>query len=78
MSRSRKKNPWCGHTKAKSEKRDKVMSHRRIRKATKMAIASDSDPQVLPHEKELSSVWLYSKDGKQRVDPKVYPEAMRK
>lgn len=71
MSRSRRKNPFCGITVAKSEKRDKALVHRAWRVAQRVALRAGRDVPVqrLPY---------MSKDGKQRIDPDEFPGIMRK
>ncbi len=76
MSRSRKKTPITGHTKAESDKQDKRLANRRLRRSVKVAVEHDAD--VIPEMREKSNVWGFSKDGKQRFDPEKYPKDMRK
>lgn len=78
MTRSRKKTPLQGNTTATTEKEDKKINHRRIRRAVTQAIGIAPEAELLPHEKELSNPWLMDKDGKHRFDPALYPKSMRK
>lgn len=78
MSRSRRKTPICGHTTAVSEKADKASNHRRIRRQVSVVLRNDAEAEVLPHDKELSSPWLMSKDGKGYFNSEKFPELMRK
>ncbi len=77
MSRSKKKTPVSGITTAKSEKRDKQASHRKIRRRVRQ-LPVESGDVVLPLERQLSNPWTMSKDGKACFDPAKYPEKMRK
>lgn len=78
MSRSRKKRPFSGITTAKSEKQEKQLANRRVRRVNKSLLAFTNDETQLQLIREVSDVWCMSKDGKQRFDPETYPELMRK
>lgn len=78
MSRSRKKSPFHGMTKAASEKQDKRIYNRRFRHALKQYLRNNPETEVLPHLREYSNPWCMDKDGKRRFDPALYPEWMRK
>jgi hypothetical protein len=78
MSRSRRKRPFSGITPAKSEKQEKRVANRRIRRVNKSLLAGTYDETQLCRKREVSDVWCMSKDGKQRFDPETYPELMRK
>ena len=80
MSRSKRKNPFCGMTTSESEKEDKRIYNRRFRHKIKQEIHTSStdddfDNTVL---REVSNPWSMDKDGRQRFDPKKNPEEMRK
>jgi hypothetical protein len=60
MSRSRKRTPISGHAKD-SEKDDKKLWHRKMRRKTKHALAGDKEP---PSVNEVSNPWNMGKDGK--------------
>lgn len=80
MSRSRKKHPITGITKAESEKDWKQQESQRLRKRVNDALKSDPEREVLPHEREFGNPWLGPKDGKQvfdETDP-YYAKAKRK
>ena len=77
MSRSRRKTPVCGITTSDTEKQDKRLANRRLRRKVRVALAAQPDG-VLPAVREVSSVWAFDKDGKQRFDPERWPELMRK
>jgi len=78
MSRSRKHHPICGITCKESEKKDKILYHKRERRTNKQILKNDLDETKLKKIKEVSSIWLFDKDGKQRFDPKEHPKLMRK
>jgi hypothetical protein len=59
MSRSRKKTPIGGITTAVSEKKDKQLWHRKMRRAQRM------NPEADLQEHEFSNPWQMDKDGKQ-------------
>jgi len=61
MSRSFKKNPITGNTKAESEKQDKRDANRKLRHANKIAVKKGDEPVL---QRESSDVWKFSKDGK--------------
>ena len=63
---------------AKSEKQEKRVANRRIRRVNKSLLAGTYDETQLRRKREVSNVWCMSKDGKQRFDPELYPELMRK
>ena len=62
MSRSRKKAPVTGITAADSEKEDKQLGNRRLRRITREKIKKGNEE--LPGIREVSDVWQFSKDGK--------------
>jgi hypothetical protein len=83
MSRSFKKSPVSGWTTAMSEKKDKRLANRRLRKASGERIGrymkNDLDALVMPMLREVSNVWGFSKDGKHYVtDPAYVAKALRK
>lgn len=78
MSRSRRKHPFCGITTATTEKKDKRLANRKLRRAFSRLDLSDPDNLVVPLLREVSNVWSFDKDGKQRFDPEEHPERMRK
>lgn len=61
MSRSFKKTPISGNCVCRSEKQDKRIANRRLRRAEKQAIKIGKD---LPLVDEISNVWDFGKDGK--------------
>lgn len=80
MSRSYRKSPFCGITTAESEKKDKQLAHRRERRIVSQILGSDPLRPVLPHRREVSNVWSFDKDGKQRLSGNSpdYLKIMRK
>jgi hypothetical protein len=78
MSRSRRKSPVCGATVSPSDKLDKRLANRRVRRAVSSALQVDPERDVLPHHRELTDPWDMAKDGKTRFDPDSSPELMRK
>jgi hypothetical protein len=77
MSRSRRKTPIRGITTAQSEKQDKRIANRRLRRRVRSALRVDPDAP-LPLLREVSNPWRMDKDGKMLVDPARHPEFMRK
>ena len=88
MSRSKRKTAIMGITCAVSEKQDKIIAHRRLRRTVHGRLRpyqllklgsdeQDTDP-LLPDIRESSNVYTFAKDGKQRFDPIAQPEYMRK
>ncbi len=75
MSRSRRKHPFCGWSYADSEKKDKQFANRAFRRRVKCALATG---RVVPDRREVSKVYWFDKDGKQRFDPEKYPGGLRK
>lgn len=84
MSRSRKKQAICGITSAESEKKDKVSTHRKLRKTEKTLCAMSNieiiDDVIFPKKQEVSNKYLYAKDGKQKISKKseYYKKCLRK
>jgi len=66
MSRSFKKHPITGMTCAESEKKDKEIANRKLRRKTKKMIFDmiQKDDVVLPVVKDTSDIWSFNKDGK--------------
>jgi hypothetical protein len=62
MSRSKKRTPITGVTAARSEKTDKRLWHRRLRRKVRLAIGRDA--LVFPDPREVSNPWTMAKDGK--------------
>lgn len=82
MSRSRFKTPVCGITKAESEKKDKRICNRGVRRNNRITIAvkdiDDLEVVTMETQESFMDIWSMDKDGKIRYDPKKYPKYMRK
>lgn len=76
MSRSYRKTPITGWTTCESEKWDKKMANRKLRRRTIDAIRKREE--VYPELKEVSDIWDFGKDGKQFIDANKYKREMRK
>jgi hypothetical protein len=76
MSRSRRKTPITGVTKSESDKRDKVLAHRRQRHRVRTALASGR--LEIATRRKAGNLWSFAKDGKRRFDPRRWPKLMRK
>lgn len=71
MSRSRKRTPVIGNVhRASSEKQDKQLANRRLRRAVRMG-------QWHLTLRDVSNVWDFARDGKHYMR-NVKPEYMRK
>ena len=75
MSRSYRKTPICGITKAASENAFKTAGHKRARRALS---ACDLEFGEAPAAKQFGNPWAAPKDGKQWFDAKRFPDLMRK
>jgi hypothetical protein len=62
MARSHRHTPIFGITTSKSEKRDKRIANRRLRRAVLRSILRGSE--IMPLLREVSDVWSFDKDGK--------------
>jgi hypothetical protein len=78
MSKSKKRTPICGVTRARSEKQDKRLYNRRYRRACKQVLHIHRACELLPQLREYSNPWAMSKDGKRWFDPREWPKLMRK
>lgn len=77
MSRSRRKTPIRGITKAESEALDKARSARMLRRQVRQADLTE-EPELPEHPNEVFNTYSMDKDGKRPFDPNKYPELMRK
>ncbi|HEU0300406.1 MAG TPA: hypothetical protein VFR37_13145 [Longimicrobium sp.] len=77
MSRSRRHTPIRGITTADSEKQDKRIANRKLRRKVRVAIRCDAEGE-LPARRGVSNPWCMDKDGKTVFDPARYPGDMRK
>jgi len=67
MSRSRRHSKIFGNTCSESEKRDKVIYHRRLRRRVADAIrksVQSGDEATFPLPDEVGNQYLWAKDGK--------------
>lgn len=79
MSKSYKKTSISGCSAVKSEKKDKQLYNRKLRRITKqMMLREVMEELVFPTKKEIQDVWLMPKDGKSYFDKNKFPELMRK
>jgi hypothetical protein len=78
MSRSRRKRPSSGITTSDTEKQDKRIANRKLRRKVRVRLAIDAEPETLPHVREVSDPWAMAKDGKMRFDPDRSPGLLRK
>jgi len=78
MGRSRKATPIMGNGTARSERGDKRVANRRLRRRVRQALANSPWPSILPHRREVSYPWTMAKDGKRWFDREQFPEEMRK
>lgn len=79
MSKSYKKTSINGCSTVKSEKKDKRLYNRKLRRITKQMIINERLDEVLfPTKNEIQDVWLMPKDGKTYFDKTKFPELMRK
>jgi len=71
MARSVRHSPFMGFC-SHSDKPGKILAHRSLRAAERQALSAcrDWDALVMPILREVSNVWDFPKDGKQRLDPK--------
>jgi hypothetical protein len=63
MSRSRKKHLIVGVTTAESEKYNKRVANRNMRRKVKSMLKNGNCDKI-PLIREISNVWLFAKDGK--------------
>ncbi len=78
MSRSNKKSPVIGNTTTTSEKDDKRIANRSERRINKVLLFKSDDETALKAKREVSNVYGFGKDGKQRIDPNKYSKELRK
>lgn len=76
MSRSRRRHPFTGWTKAKSDRYFKRLASRKVRHANKVRL--EQDCEWFFHTYELTDPYLSNKDGRMRFDPDEFPAYMRK
>jgi hypothetical protein len=75
MSRSIRRTSISGMTTAPSEKQDKRLANRRLRRIVRNRLIF---AEVLPDLREISDRWSFKKDGKVYFDRVRYSRLMRK
>jgi glycerol-3-phosphate dehydrogenase len=75
MARSYRHTPIFGITTSSSEKQDKRIANRRLRRAARHAMQRGKE--MLPTLREVSDVWSFDKDGR-KYDRAAGAQAMRK
>ena len=65
MGKSYRKSKHFGFTAARSEKKDKVFHHRKMRRRVQQQLHSEDFDAPFPVDNEVSNVWNFAKDGKQ-------------
>ena len=62
------------------KRKEGQLAHRRERRIVRQILGSDPLRPVLPHRREVSNVWSFDKDGKQRLSGNSpdYLKIMRK
>ena len=79
MSRSYRKSSIAGITKAKSEKKDKQICNRILRRKIKQIMTKEqSEDWLFPISKEIVNPYSMAKDGKTYFDKNKFPESLRK
>ena len=84
MSRSKKHNPICAITCAKSEKQDKQIINRIIRRTVKAKLKTkdleELEEFLEPKKDEIMDKWSMAKDGRQYIDKnsEYYKKVLRK
>jgi hypothetical protein len=73
MSRSHRKRPFSGITTSDTEKQDKHIGNRKLRRKVRVRLSVDAEPETLPHVREVSDPRGMAKDGKMRFDPDRHP-----
>jgi hypothetical protein len=78
MSRSRRKTPCGGNTTSDSEKQDKQIASRQLRRRNRQLSRKATDEVFQYQQNELYDNWKFAKDGKSRWLYEEHPELMRK
>ena len=87
MGKSFKKHPFTGVTTAKSEKKDKRITNKKVRHKVKQTLNYIKNEEEIEEniklyldKKDVSDVWSFAKDGKSRIDKssRFYKKAIRK
>lgn len=77
MSRSHRHTSITGNTKSESEKQDKRLGNRRLRRRVHVKLVQGHE-EVTDTLDEVYDHWNASKDGRNWFDPKEHPKEMRK
>jgi hypothetical protein len=78
MSRSKKSQPFIPVVAATSEKEDKTVANRKIRRRNKTILGQTEDDEKVLDRKAITDPWFFSKDGKRRIDPAEGSKYLRK
>ena len=78
MSRPKRNHSIASVTAAASEKDDKRLANRALRKAARQTLGTISDGSVFPVMREIRDEWNMAKEGKLHFDPAGNPKRMRK
>lgn len=65
-------------TTATTEKYDKRLANRSLRRRVRVVLSADIEADVLPELRDVSNHAAMSKDGKTRFNPEHHPKEMRK
>lgn len=77
MSRSRRRTKITSWTTSCSEKKDKQLANRKMRKKIKEQIKKEKFDKPFPHKYEIEDNWNWAKDGK-AYQKNMTEEDMRK
>ena len=61
-------------TTATSEKLDKRLANRSLRRRVRVALSTDVEADLLPELRDVSNLAAMSKDGKARFNPEHHPK----
>jgi len=78
MGKSTRKTPIVGITTAASEKDDKRLLNRSLRRINHQILKTDENADALKQVKEVIDPWSMAKDGKILIDPAKDRRLMRK
>ena len=79
MSRSYKKNSITGNSGSSSEKKDKQLCNKKLRRKIKQIMNKEEvDDWLFPIPNEIQDTWLMPKERKSYFDDKQYHELLRK
>lgn len=78
MSNSFRHTPYLQVTGSGSNKKDKQLANRRLRRAVRIALRSWTEDTVVPELREVSNIWDFSCEWWMYFNPVEHPEWMRK